>query len=499
MLSISNSDTLSDVTQKDCAMHNHTVNVHGPRGGFAFAEALVMIMFVGTLMMPMMGSLTNTAARTIDMRHQRLAEAHAQTVQAQLLASAPFRDPPPGATYEFPLDDLSTNTVTVTVRTLVGVSSVSVPPQLLATPTFYHYRIDVVRTSNDAALQSPATMTFLTGLLPAKPVNVNDPPIYICDQVNLKILIVTIDDSSGVPVGTIIDEIPFNKGANCGAMSGDAPSSDYIGHCPGEMAVHPSGKWLFGAGSQFAWIIDVDPASPYYKQEVWHRDPEANADGTAIDNLIGLGNSDEGAHLALSPCGKYFHVMTNCSCIYHYTFNSTVDPPTGIFLYKNHDADGSLWSGCNKGVAYSRTGLLAVTRQDSAQHGAGTDNTWYGDPRYIFGGARPAAATPSRWQKLKIDSGHLDGAAFTFSHDGRFIYRHPDDCDSGWGGYKMDLAFSRIGARLSPSVNSDNWARLALSADGQVMCAPRYEGTNPSFCWYHTNPPDHQLILNSID
>ncbi len=467
--------------------------------GFAFAEAMVMIMFVGTLMMPMMGSLTNTAGRTVDMRHQRLAEAHAQSVQAQLLASAPFRDPPPGGTYEFPLDDLSTNTVTVTIRTLKGVSSVSVPPALPATPTFYHYRIDVVRTSDDSAVQSPATMTFLTGLLPAKPVNTKDPPIYVCDKVNSKILIVTIDDSSGVPIGTIIDEIPFIRGANCGALSGDAASVDYAGHCPGEMAVHPSGRWLFGAGSQFAWVIDVDPASPNYKKEIWHRDPEANADGTAVDNLLGLGNSDEGSHLALSPCGKYFHVMTNCSCIYHYKFDTSTDPPSVIFLYKNHDSDGGLWTGVNKGVAYSRTGILAVTRQDSAQHGAGTDNTWVGDPRYVFGGLRPAAANPSRWQKYKVDSGHLDGCAFTLSHDGRYVYRHPDTCDSGWGGYKIDLAFARIGSRLSPSINSDNWTRCSLSADGRIMFAPRYEGTNPSFHWYYTDPPSHLLTLNTVN
>ncbi|MEW5993063.1 MAG: PA14 domain-containing protein [Candidatus Zixiibacteriota bacterium] len=471
------------------------------RRGFAFAEALVMVMFVGTLFMPMIGTLSQSAGRTTDLRHKRMADAQAQSVQAQLLASAPYFQPPAiGAIPEVPLDEASTLTTTLTITEMKTLTWYNAPPGLLATPTVYHYRIDVERVSTDPTLDSPASMSFLTGILAGKPVNVNDPPIYISDAVNFKILIVTIDDSSGVPVGTIVDEIPFNKGANCGAMGGQAPSTNYIEHCPGAMVVHPSGKWLFGAGNLFAWIIDVDPASPYYKQEVWHLYPEANADGTNPDELLGVGGT-KGAFMDLSPCGKYFQVMTNCSCIRHFTFNPVTDPPSVTLLYKNHDSDTNLWGSAleNSGVSYSRTGMLSVTAQNSSQHGASTANTWYGDPRYIFAGARPVAATPSRWQKLAIDAGHLDGAGFTFSHDGKSIFRHPDGCDSGWGGYQLDLTFSRIGARFSSIVNSDQWGRLALSADGRIMCAPRYEGTNPSFQWYYTSPPAGLISLNTVN
>ncbi|MFZ2958662.1 MAG: hypothetical protein WA705_17370 [Candidatus Ozemobacteraceae bacterium] len=470
-------------------MHKSTGRSWRNSGGFAFAEAMVMIMMVGSLMMPIMGTLSYSARRTSDLKHRHLAEMQVQAVYSQLLASAPYQpSPTPFSVPDVSLDETSTLTTTITFTEVEEIKNLGNTVALLFNPETYWFRINVQRVSTDPMLEPIASMAFLTGVLACKSQKSVEDPIFIYDNVNARVGVATLTETGGVPSIQILRYFPIASGANC-ALGGPIAL-----HNAGSLAVHPSGKWLFGAGGKFVWIMDIEPTSLSYGKEIWHYNDATAAftAGTDIANLLG-GNGVVGSYMDISPDGKYFTVSVTGGSYHHFQFDAS-NPSAPVHLGKNNGDTSTIWHNYdgsnisiseNHGFAFSPTGIMGVS-QDGTSAGPHVQTA---DARFALAPPFPGTSDMTRWQPIfvKTADGHQHDGNIQFSPDGTDLFR--TTCEGHGPGFVMfDTRLRHSVGQSTGKPGSDNTrTRLCISHDGKYVLESRDEIGDPNFVFYRTD------------
>ena len=142
------------------------LRVFPSRRGIGLAEALVMIIVSGQLLVPILGSLLQGVGQTADLKHQTLARQLALSAQADLLRKIPIKEDLVNTQVDHPTTDGATLTVRTTFALVKEMDALGELPTFAEARTprnIWAYRIDVERVAGpDTATTS---LSFLTGLL----------------------------------------------------------------------------------------------------------------------------------------------------------------------------------------------------------------------------------------------------------------------------------------------------------------------------------------------
>lgn len=224
--------------------------------GFSLAEALVMTIVAGTLILPILGTLMQSAKNTFNFQHDRIARELAQKVQAEILAGCPYYDIPLYTHPEVPLPDGATLTVSVIFEKVYEMNSVATTqhlPEIIAPDNLWQYRIDIERTAGDFSGMEAASMTFITGYVYSVPAPGD--LIYAAAPAVRKIYV--IDPKTKATVEE------FDTGS----------------FVPIHLALHPCGDWLAIKSTRNILIMDIRRGSTTKGQCVI-----AYTDGSDISN-----------------------------------------------------------------------------------------------------------------------------------------------------------------------------------------------------------------------
>lgn len=239
-------------------------SVHARRSGVTLAEALVLIIVAGNLMVPVIGTLHNGIERTNRYAHQDRMRTIAQGEMAKILTEAsfmrlpvvsyiatktwPLNDPEPIATYVMEIETLENIQLATLTSTITG--DFPDPDNVVGTQPS-NLKAVVITVTNLSDGEDPANpMQIRMYSMVAIPRSFNPNRIYISDKDN--ICIYAIDPKTR----NVVETFPLPK-QNQNITAANNKSSR-----PGNIAVHPNTNWILTQREQTLLWTNVAILSP---------------------------------------------------------------------------------------------------------------------------------------------------------------------------------------------------------------------------------------------
>jgi len=298
------------------------------RSGVTLAEALVMIIVAGNLMIPVIGTLQNGLERTNAYSHQDRMRTIAQSELTRILAEStylrqpivdyiatktwPIDDPQPVATYVMEVKMLEN----IRLATLAspGKGDFPEPENMIGTqPTnLKTVVVTVTYLPDEGDTVTPAQIRLFSMI--AIPRSFNPNRVFIADKDN--ICIYAIDPKTRNVVETFdLPRTHPNK-----TNTANHP------YRPGNIAVHPNSNWVLTQRKTSLLLTDVAVQSPTRRTsvEVYATSTLYLKDPTSNDEI----RKDRG--VAFRPDGRYCYVTSNS--------------PAGLSVYSVPDTFGTIFA-----------------------------------------------------------------------------------------------------------------------------------------------------------
>lgn len=280
------------------------------RWGMTFAEALVMIVVAGTLMMPIIGTLQSGVDRTTAYVHQDRMRTIAQASMTEILTGSayartpvvdftatvtwPINDPEPIATYVMNVETLEGITLATLTSDVKGdfagnEALLGSQPTNLKTVVV---TVTQVLDPGDTGVE-PAQVRLFS--MVATPRSFNPNRIYIADKDN--ICLYAIDPLTKNVVETF--DLPFSKTPKT--------KTENDSERPGNIAVHPSSDWVLAQRKNSLLVTNVGLFSPTRRTSVVvYATATAYLDKPNDNEAI---RKDRG--VAFRPDGRYCYVTSH--------------------------------------------------------------------------------------------------------------------------------------------------------------------------------------------
>ncbi len=433
------------------------------RWGMTFAEALVMIVVAGTLMMPVVGTLQTGVDRTTAYVHQDRMRTIAQASMTEILAGSayartpvfdftatvswPINDPEPVATYVMEVETLEGITLATLTSTIKGdfagnEALLGSQPANLKTIVI---TVTHVPDPGDTGIE-PAQVRLFS--MVATPRSFNPNRIYIADKDN--ICLHAIDPFTKSVVETF--DLPYDK-AFAKSKKENHP------YRPGNIAVHPVGGWVLTQRKNSLLLTNVAMFSPNRRSsvEVYSTSTAYLEDPNDNEKI----RKDRG--VAFRPDGRYCYASSHgpagCSGLSIYSV-----PETG-------------------NASFSLVRFLPVTTMKYTDLQVGEDGyLYFGDYDYAALCFRRLNMFASQAQVIledyKLPGWSANAIAACTSRDGRTVYSiwkgpyiassssdNPDDWGSALIGW-------------SPAIGVEDIQDLQVSGDNRVLLATSKQGGN---------------------
>lgn len=436
-----------------------------PRWGMTFAEALVMIVVAGSLMLPVVGTLQSGVDRTTAYVHQDRMRTIAQASMTEILAGSayartpvvdftatvswPINDPEPVATYVMDVETLEGITLATLTSTIKGdfagnEALLGSQPANLKTVVI---TVTHVPDPGDTGVE-PAQVRLFSMVTTPRSFNPNR--IYIADKDN--ICVYAVDPLTKNVVETF--DLPYDKNFTKSRSQNDL-------YRPGNIAVHPNGDWVLTQRKNSLLVTDVGLFSPTRRSSV-----EVYATSTAqtfLENPTDNEKIRKDRGVAFRPDGRYCYVTSHGPTGY-----------SGLSIYAVPET---------MNASFPLVRFLPVTTMKYTDLQVGEDGYLYlGDYDYASLCFRRLNMFASQarvvLEDYKLPGWSTNAIAACTSRDGRTVYSvwkgpyiassssdNPDDWGSALVGW-------------SPALGAEDIQDLQVSGDNRVLLATSKQGGN---------------------
>lgn len=285
----------------------------GGRRGMTFAEALVMIVVAGSLMIPVIGTLQSGVDRTDAYIHQDRMRTIAQSKMTEILAGSayartpvvdyiatvswPVDDPEPVATYMMEVETLDEVQLATLTSIIKGDFAASESQNLVGTQPANLKTIVITVTHIPDVGSEPQTTPAQVRLfsMVAIPKSFNPNRIYIADKDN--ICFYAVDPLSRNVVETF--DMPFSKTPKT--------KTENNPFRPGNIGVHPNSEWVVSQREKSLLLTDVALYSPTRRSSI-----QVYATSTTfLENSADNEKIRKDRGVAFRPDGRYCYVTSH--------------------------------------------------------------------------------------------------------------------------------------------------------------------------------------------